>query len=193
MSYHLIRQSTVKAYLVKQIKDFDALRCGEFKLNSEVISNYYYDFSRFNTSLGLVALGFVIGKTIKDLNLEFDVLMGTAYKGIILCLAANQEIFRTTGRNVEWVFDRKELKDHGEGGQLVGADITNKRVLIVDDVVTSGKALQRAVTTATRHQPKSIECLVLVDRSEIKLPFKLHTVLSHQEALKLLLQPESNV
>jgi orotate phosphoribosyltransferase len=186
MSHHLIRQSTVKTYLIKKIKDFDALRSGEFKLNSEVVSEYYYDFSRFNNSLGLAALGFIISKTIQDLNLEFDVLMGTAYKGIILCLAANQEMFRATGRNVEWVFDRKELKDHGEGGQLVGADITNKRVLLVDDVVTSGKALQRSVNTTMKYQPKSVECLVLVDRSEIKLPFKLHTVLSHQEALTLL-------
>jgi orotate phosphoribosyltransferase len=176
----------VKTYLAKKIKDYDVLRCGEFKLNSEALSNYYYDFSRFHDSLGLTALGFVVSKTIQSLNLEFDVLMGTAYKGIILCLAANQELFRTTGRNMEWVFDRKEPKDHGEGGQLVGADITNKRVLIVDDVVTSGKALQRAVTTALKHQPKSVECLVLIDRSGCKLPFKLHTVLSHEEALSLI-------
>lgn len=186
MTHYIHRESSVKVYLARQIQQREVLKKGEFKLNSEILSDYYYDFSRFNDAKGLIDLGFVISKTIKDLNLKFDILMGTAYKGIILCLATAMYSFQMEGKNVQWTFDRKEFKQHGEGGQLIGTDITNKDVLLVDDVVTSGKALQRAITTAQAQHTKSVQCLALIDRTTQKLPLNLYTVLTHKECINLL-------
>lgn len=180
--------NSVAPYFTRKMVERNVLNIGEFVMNSGLKSIFYYDFSHFNDSKGLIALGFAYTKTIKDLNLQFDILFGTAYKGIIPCLATSMYFFQhcdPVSRNVPWAFDRKEEKVHGEGGNVIGTDLKGKRILILDDVLTSGKAITRAINTVKSHDPASIEILVGVNRSDLKVieGLTIHSIVTHEYVL----------
>ncbi len=123
--------------------DCGVLRFGSFKLKSGRIAPYFFNAGLFNTGDSLDKLAEFYAKAILAAGLPFDMLFGPAYKGIVLASAAAMALSRA-GRNVPFAYNRKEAKDHGEGGVVVGAPLSG-RVLIVDDVMTAGTAARESV------------------------------------------------
>ena len=115
----------------------DALRFGQFTLKSGRLSPYFFNAGRFDSGSLLSQLGTCYADAIDATGIKYDVVFGPAYKGIPLATAMACELAQR-GRDLPLSFNRKEAKDHGEGGQLIGADMNGKRVLIVDDVITAG-------------------------------------------------------
>lgn len=141
------------------------LRFGEFKLKSGRLSPYFFNAGGFNTGRALAELGRHYAAAIERSSLQFDVLFGPAYKGIPLVASASVALADRYGRDVPWAFNRKEAKDHGEGGTIVGAPLRG-RVLIVDDVITAGTAIREAIEiiTAAGGQPAGV--VLALDRQE---------------------------
>lgn len=166
------KQSNVQQYLLTKIKERGVLtQGGDFQLNSGVHSSFYFDFSKFSDSKGLTELGFIFWSEIQDMDFLPDVVFGVATKGIILATAACFYSFHFGDKvkdvNLSFAFDRKEKKDHGEGGDYVGTDIRDKSVLILDDVLTSGKAMRRSLETVKKYTD-NIHLMVMINRSSIK-------------------------
>ena len=122
----------------------DALRFGQFTLKSGRLSPYFFNAGRFDSGSLLSQLGACYADAIDASGIKYDVVFGPAYKGIPLATAMACELAQR-GRDLPLSFNRKEAKDHGEGGQLIGADMNGKRVLIVDDVITAGTAIREAL------------------------------------------------
>lgn len=117
---------------------------GEFTLKSGRLSPYFFNSGLFNTGESLARLGRYYAQSIEDSGIEFDCIFGPAYKGIPLVATASVALFDHHQRNVPYVFNRKEAKDHGEGGVTVGAKLEG-RVLIIDDVISSGMSVDESV------------------------------------------------
>jgi orotate phosphoribosyltransferase len=141
------------------------LRFGEFKLKSGRLSPYFFNTGLFNTGRGLAELGRHYAQTIATAAPAFDVLFGPAYKGIPLVTAAAVALADRHGRDVPWAFNRKEAKDHGEGGTIVGTPLRG-RVLIVDDVITAGTAIREAVEIISASGAQPVGVVLALDRQE---------------------------
>ena len=122
----------------------EALRFGRFELKSGRISPYFFNAGSFCDGGSAATLGQCYAAAIAAAEFDFDFLFGPAYKGIPLVVATAIALAEHHGRDLPWCFNRKETKDHGEGGNLVGAAL-NGRVLIIDDVITAGTAIREAV------------------------------------------------
>lgn len=144
----------------------EVLLFGEFTLKSGRTSPYFFNAGRFQTGAALAALGKYYAHAIVEAGIEFDVLFGPAYKGIPLVSAVAIALSEHFDRDVPYSFNRKEAKDHGEGGLLVGAPLEG-RILIVDDVITAGTAI-REVMALIGAQPGAEAAAVMVglDRKE---------------------------
>lgn len=124
--------------------ELGVLRFGEFKLKSGRMSPYFFNAGLFKSGRALAELGRHYAHAIQQAQLECDVLFGPAYKGIPLVATTAVALADRHGRDLPWSFNRKEAKDHGEGGSIVGAPL-NGRVLIIDDVITAGTAIRESV------------------------------------------------
>jgi len=143
-----------------------ALGFGSFTLKSGRISPYFFNAGKFKTGKTLAALGSAYAQAIVDSGIEFDVLFGPAYKGIPLAAATAVALATEHGIDIPWTFNRKEAKDHGEGGNLVGSDIENKRVLIIDDVITAGTAIREVMDILATHNAQCAGVCIGLDRKE---------------------------
>ena len=121
-----------------------ALRFGSFKLKSGRESPYFFNAGLFNDGEAIAVLGQCYAAALTRSGLEFDMLFGPAYKGIPLATTTAVALAEHHHRNVPWAFNRKEAKDHGEGGNIVGSPLKG-RVVIVDDVITAGTAIRESV------------------------------------------------
>lgn len=146
--------------------DVQALRFGDFTLKSGRISPYFFNAGRFDSGAALRTLAGCYADALDAAGVHFDLLFGPAYKGIPLATALACEL-AGRGRDVPLAFDRKEAKAHGEGGQLIGAPLQGRRVLIVDDVITAGTAIRHALDLiqAAGGQPAGI--VIALDRQEV--------------------------
>ena len=143
----------------------DVLKFGEFTLNSGRISPYFFNLGAVSDGAGFAELGSAYAQTIVDAGLEFDVLFGPAYKGIPIAVATATAL-AAQDVHVSVAYNRKEAKDHGEGGQLVGAEVTG-RVLLVDDILTSGKAIRQSVDLIAQTDAEIVGTVIALDRAEL--------------------------
>lgn len=143
----------------------DVLRFGEFTLKSGRISPYFFNAGLFNTGNMLAKLGQYYAAAIVDSGIEFDVLFGPAYKGIPLGTATAVALAEHHDRNVPFAFNRKEAKTHGEGGNIVGAPL-NGKILIIDDVITAGTAIRESMDIINAAGAKPAGVIIALDRQE---------------------------
>jgi orotate phosphoribosyltransferase len=141
------------------------LRFGEFTLKSGRTSPYFFNAGLFNTGEHLAKLGRCYAQAIVDSDIDFDVLFGPAYKGIPLAAAASIALAEQHGKNIPWCFNRKEAKDHGEGGNLVGSPL-NGRILVIDDVITAGTAIRESVDIIKSAGAELVGVVIALDRQE---------------------------
>jgi orotate phosphoribosyltransferase len=140
------------------------LRFGEFRTKAGRLSPYFFNAGLFDDGLKLGRLAQFYARRILDSGLEFDLLFGHAYKGIALAAAVAIELARA-GRNVPYAYNRKEAKDHGEGGSLVGAPVQG-RVLIVDDVMSAGTAARESIALIRAAGATPHAVAIALDRQE---------------------------
>ncbi|HZV38350.1 MAG TPA: orotate phosphoribosyltransferase [Pseudoxanthomonas sp.] len=144
----------------------EALRFGEFTLKSGRHSPYFFNAGRFDSGTKLAELAACYADAIDATGVQFDLLFGPAYKGIPLATALGCEYARR-GRDLPLAFNRKEAKAHGEGGTLIGAALAERRVLIVDDVITAGTAIREALALIGDAGGVPAGIVVALDRQEI--------------------------
>ena len=141
----------------------NALKFGEFTLKSGRKSPYFFNASALIEHGSLDKLGEILSAKVKDSNLEFDMIFGPAYKGIFLGSILATKLSKE--RNMPICFNRKEVKDHGEGGSLIGA-LPKGNVLIIDDVISSGLAIREALDYLRKYDVNVAGALVTLDRQE---------------------------
>jgi orotate phosphoribosyltransferase len=142
-----------------------ALRFGEFKLKSGRLSPYFFNAGLFNDGASLARLGRCYAAAIAASGVGFDMLFGPAYKGIPLVATTAIALAEQQRRNVPWAFNRKEAKDHGEAGAIVGTPLAG-RVLIVDDVITAGTAIRDSVELIRAAGATPVGVALALDRQE---------------------------
>ena len=142
------------------------LQFGEFTLKSGRVSPYFFNAGLFNDGKALDQLSGFYAQAIVDANLDFDMLFGPAYKGIPLVVAVAMSLSRDHGKNYPYAFNRKEVKSYGDGGQIVGAAL-NGKVLIIDDVITAGTAINEATEIIMQTSAQACGVVIAFDRQEI--------------------------
>ncbi|MBN2885512.1 MAG: orotate phosphoribosyltransferase [Chromatiaceae bacterium] len=145
--------------------DIGALRFGDFTLKSGRQSPYFFNAGLFNSGLRLARLGQAFAQRILDSGLAFEVLYGPAYKGIPLAAAASMALATGHRRDQPFAFNRKEAKDHGEGGRIVGHPLQG-RVLIIDDVITAGTSVRESVDMIRAAGAEPAGVVIALDRQE---------------------------
>jgi orotate phosphoribosyltransferase len=143
----------------------NALRFGEFTLKSGRKSPYFFNAGLFDSGAALETLGRAYAQTAMSSGITFDMLFGPAYKGIALATAMSVALAREHARDVLVAFNRKEAKDHGEGGVLIGAPLKG-RVLIVDDVISAGTAIRESLALIRANGATTAGVLIALDRQE---------------------------
>jgi len=145
--------------------EIGALKFGEFTLKSGRVSPYFFNVGQFNQGNHLSQLGQFYAKAIEASGIKFDVLFGPAYKGIPLAAATAIALNDSFNRSVPYSFNRKEAKDHGEGGNIVGHPLEGD-ILIIDDVITAGTAIREAKDIINANGAKTKGVVVALDRQE---------------------------
>ena len=144
--------------------DCGVLRFGEFKTKAGRLSPYFFNAGLFDDGAKLGGLAEFYARRLLASGIEFDMLFGPAYKGITLAAAVAIELARR-GRNVPFAYNRKEAKDHGEGGLMVGAPLKG-RVVVIDDVITDGASKRESVDMIRSHGAQPAAVLIAMDRME---------------------------
>jgi orotate phosphoribosyltransferase len=145
--------------------ELGVLKFGEFTLKSGRRSPYFFNAGLFNTGKALATLGRCYAETIVRSGISFDMLFGPAYKGIPLVAATATALADAHGRDVPYAFNRKEAKDHGEGGSVIGSALAG-RVLIVDDVITAGTAIRQSADLILKSGAALAGVVLALDRQE---------------------------
>jgi orotate phosphoribosyltransferase len=161
----LIMQNYQRDFIEFAIKQ-GVLKFGEFTLKSGRVSPYFFNAGLFNTGKALAEIGRFYAAALEDAGVDYDVIFGPAYKGIPLATTLSVALFDKYGKDVPYVFNRKEAKVHGEGGTLVGSALEG-RVLIVDDVITAGTAIREVMSMIeVAPDAKPAATLIALDRQE---------------------------
>ncbi len=164
----MLSDSTLKPHQ-KEFIEFalqkQVLKFGEFTLKSGRISPYFFNAGLFDDGLSLAQLGRFYAQTLMDAQYDYDVLFGPAYKGIPLGAATAVSLSTLHHTNVPFAFNRKEAKDHGEGGLIVGASLQGK-VMIIDDVITAGTAIRQVIDIIHSAGAEPAGVVIALDRQE---------------------------
>ena len=153
-----------KDSLLSLLIEQEVLRFGEFTLKSGRQSPYFFNLGAINTGASIATLGRAYADRAQAQGLAFDAVFGPAYKGIPIAVAT-AEALAARGSDCGWVFNRKEAKSHGEGGQFVGAPVAG-RLLLVDDVLTAGTAVREAVALIREAGAELVGVMIALDRQE---------------------------
>jgi orotate phosphoribosyltransferase len=154
-----ISQDFIAFAIQKQV-----LKFGEFKTKAGRLSPYFFNAGLFNDGVSLLKLGEFYAETIQKSGIQFDMLYGPAYKGITLA-ASIAIAFAKIGHNYPYAYNRKEAKDHGEGGMIVGAPLQG-RVLIIDDVISAGTSVRESIELIAQHGAYACGVAIALDRQE---------------------------
>ncbi len=141
------------------------LRFGEFTLKSGRKSPYFFNAGLFNSGRDLAKLGRFYAAALADSAIAYDVIFGPAYKGIPIASATAVQLAEVHDQDVPWCFNRKEAKDHGEGGNLVGSPLKG-RIMLVDDVITAGTAIRESMDLIQANGAELAGVLIALDRQE---------------------------
>jgi orotate phosphoribosyltransferase len=144
----------------------NVIKFGTFTLKSGRISPYFINAGLFNTGSALSAIGRFYAEAILDSGISYDILFGPAYKGIPLVCSAALALNGIHGKDTPFAFNRKEKKEHGEGGNIVGTPLRGN-ILLIDDVITAGTAIRESIEIINAANAKLNGVLVLVDRQEV--------------------------
>ncbi len=171
-------QYTYKEEFIRFMVSNGVLKFGEFTLKSGRIAPYFINTGNYKTGKQLAKLGQYYAACIRDNGLEADTLVGPAYKGIPLSVATAIAMYNDYEKEINYCFDRKEAKDHGEGGLFVGKQLTDgEKVIIIEDVMTSGKALREILPKLEAAAKVEVVGMVIsVDRMEKALNSELSAV-----------------
>ena len=142
----------------------EVLRFGEFKTKAGRLSTYFFNAGLFNDGVSLMKLGEFYAQAIENSGIHFDMLFGPAYKGITLA-ASIAIAFARKGKNIPYAYNRKEAKEHGEGGTIVGSPL-HGRVLIIDDVISAGTSVRESVELIRAHGAQACGVAIAIDRQE---------------------------
>jgi len=141
------------------------LKFGEFTLKSGRISPYFFNAGLFNTGRDLARLGRFYAAALQDSGIAYDLLFGPAYKGIPIATTTAVALSNDYDLDVPYCFNRKEAKTHGEGGSLVGSELTGK-IMLVDDVITAGTAIRESMDIINANNAQLAGVLIALDRQE---------------------------
>ncbi|MBQ4890061.1 orotate phosphoribosyltransferase [Shewanella sp. MMG014] len=141
------------------------LRFGEFTLKSGRTSPYFFNAGLFNTGRDLARLGRFYAAALVDSGIDYDLVFGPAYKGIPIATTTVVALCDHHDKDAPYCFNRKEKKDHGEGGSLVGSELAGK-VMLVDDVITAGTAIRESMEIIAAHDASLAGVLIALDRQE---------------------------
>ena len=156
-------QNTSQQFIAFAIEK-QVLKFGEFKTKAGRLSPYFFNAGLFNDGISLLKLGEFYAETIQKSQIPFDMLYGPAYKGITLAASIAIALAKN-GHNVPYAYNRKEAKDHGEGGLIVGAPLRG-RVLIIDDVISAGTSVRESIDLITQHGATPCGVAIALDRQE---------------------------
>ena len=154
------KQQFIEFALARQV-----LKFGEFTLKSGRISPYFFNAGLFNQGADLARLGEFYAAALQDAGLQYDMIFGPAYKGIPIATAVSIALFNRFNINKPVCFNRKETKDHGEGGNLIGSPLHGK-VLLVDDVITAGTAIRESMQIIQANEAQLSAVLIALNRQE---------------------------
>ena len=154
------KQQFIEFALARQV-----LKFGEFTLKSGRVSPYFFNAGLFNQGADLARLGEFYAAALQDAGLKYDMIFGPAYKGIPIATAVSIALFNRFDINKPVCFNRKETKDHGEGGNLIGSPLHGK-VLLVDDVITAGTAIRESMQIIQANEAQLSAVLIALNRQE---------------------------
>ena len=154
------KQQFIEFALARQV-----LKFGEFTLKSGRVSPYFFNAGLFNQGADLARLGEFYAAALQDAGLQYDMIFGPAYKGIPIATAVSIALFNRFDINKPVCFNRKETKDHGEGGNLIGSPLRGK-VLMVDDVITAGTAIRESMQIIQANEAQLSAVLIALNRQE---------------------------
>merc|ERR1711967_84318 len=155
------QRNFIELALSKQV-----LKFGQFTLKSGRSSPYFFNAGLFNSGSAQAKLCSAYAARIASCNLEFDIIFGPAYKGISLAAGVASVLYTEYGLDKGYAYNRKEVKDHGEGGSLVGANVAGKRCLLIDDVISAGTAVREAKAILDSANGILAGVIVALDRQE---------------------------
>lgn len=154
----------------KELIDFSfkkkALKFGTFTLKSGRKSPYFFNSGLLSTGKDIIKIGLFYAHSIIESKVKFDMLFGAAYKGIPIAVATSIALKNHYNLNISYSFNRKEQKNYGEKGDLIGKTIQNKRIIILDDVITSGTAIHHSIDIIEKKGAHISSIFVLLDRKE---------------------------
>ena len=150
---------------IKFALETGVLRFGEFTLKSGRISPYFFNTGLFDSGASMLKFSRFFAASIENSAIEYDVLFGPAYKGITLSCATSMALSENNGKEMPFAFNRKEKKDHGEGGSLVGAELKG-RIAIIDDVITAGTAIRESFEIIEANGATACAVFLALDRQE---------------------------
>jgi orotate phosphoribosyltransferase len=151
---------------IELARNCDVLKFGEFTLKSGRVSPYFFNAGAFSSGKSLSSLGRCYAQCIVQSGVEFDVLLGPAYKGIPLATATAVALAEHHDLDMPMAYNRKEAKSHGEGGVLVGAPLQGRRVLVIDDVITAGTAVREVIGMISTAGAQLAGVIIGLDRQE---------------------------
>ncbi|WP_343189432.1 orotate phosphoribosyltransferase [Buchnera aphidicola] len=183
-----------KKKFIKFIIKKKALKFGTFKLKSGKISPYFFNSSVFKKPKDIIKLSEFYTKIIINSKIKFNLLFGFSYKGIPIVISTIITLFKKYNINIPYCFNRKEKKKHGEKGKLIGSSIKNKKIIILDDVLTSGITIQKNIKIFKK-KAKINAIIVAFDRQEkkknsiikkIQKKIKIITIININDIIKYL-------
>ena len=154
-----------KQNFIQMSIDIGALKFGEFELKSGRVSPYFFNMGLFSSGRSMKNIGDFYAAALEESNLQYDMLFGPAYKGVPLVSVLSSSLFVNHEKDVSFVYNRKEKKEHGEGGQIVGPPLEGK-IIIVDDVITAGTAIKEASKMIIEAGAEISGILIALDRQE---------------------------